>query len=190
MKHFGITAWSDYVRGTLADGTRNEMMRHLDSGCSRCASMAATLGSVRDDAQFESEHQPPDWAVRSVQAFFSVQQPARTARFSLLQPRLAFDSAMAPVGVGVRSLQPDSRQMVYYAQELAVSLQVQYEGPERRLQLDGELLHRNDGALESVPALLLRGNEVVGRAVSGELGEFQLSSDPGRPSAGQGEREN
>lgn len=175
MRHFDITEWTDYARELVDETRRRQMSEHLEA-CSTCHDTLGSLRLVADTAAEESKCSPPDWAVRSVHAFFSAQLPQTAREPKKLATRLAFDSALAPAPAGVRSLESGSRHVVYYAQEFAISLQMDFTERKREIELGGEILHRQSGAVNSVPALLLSGDKVVARSVTGELGEFFMRS--------------
>lgn len=170
--HFSEDQWVDYVRG-LADEGHMAMRDHLASGCSECGAATALFEKVATLAAHEAEHRPPNYAVRSVKAYFSLQNVERESGLArLLGLDLAYDSSVAPATVGTRNVDSDSRQLVYYGNDYALTLRMDYD---KDVSLGGELLHRDTGPVSNVPALLMSGHRVVGYSLSGELGDFHMN---------------
>jgi hypothetical protein len=173
MRHYEESRWVDYVRGLADANAHQELKSHLEAGCPECSTTMELFRKVAKAAAHEIEHEPPEYAVHSVKAYFALQQTERQpASVRFLGLKLAFDSLAEPVGAGIRSLGGESRQLVYYANDYALTLRMDYDTD---LSLGGELLHRDSGPVSNVPALLLSGHTVLGYSLSGELGDFHLT---------------
>jgi len=173
MTHYKEDQWVDYVRGLADSRSRIELEEHLESGCSECRDTMERFESVARVAARDLEHQPPPYALRFVRAYFSLQQTqsqSSLARF--LKLRLAFDSFAEPAGVGTRGLDSSSRQLVYYGNDYALTLRMEFDA---EVSLGGELLHCDKGPVSNVPALLMSGHTVLSYSLSGELGDFHMT---------------
>ena len=73
MSHYDITQWADYARQVTSESAALEMKDHLE-GCGRCGELMSTLQLVADDAAAEEHHAVPEYSVRSVKAFFGLNQ--------------------------------------------------------------------------------------------------------------------
>ncbi len=173
MTHYKEDQWVDYVRGLADSCSRIELQEHLDSGCSECRGTMEHFESVAAVAARDLEHEPPPYAVRSVRAYFLLQQTQReSASVRFLKLSMAFDSLAEPACVGTRSLESTSRQLVYCGNDYVLTLRLDLD-PE--VSLGGELLHRDKGPVSNVPALLMSGHTVLGYALSGDLGDFHMA---------------
>lgn len=179
MTHYDENQWVDYVRG-LADTTNHaELQSHLESGCAECSNTMQLFRRLATVAEHDAQNEVPSHAVRSVKAYFSLQQTERQpALVRLLGLNLAFDSFAEPAPVGTRSLDSASRQLVYYGNDYALTLRMNYDS---EVSLGGELLHRDKGPVSNVPALLMSGHTVLGYSLSGDLGDFHLTCDQENP---------
>lgn len=172
--HFDATRWSDFIRGLLGGEEALRMSEHLDSGCRSCGRAVAALRRVTALAETDLRRSPKDWAVRSVKAYFKLEHPERAQKLTPLALQLAYDSLLEPAPVGTRSLQASSRQLVYYAQDYALDLRLDYQHGSHQIDLGGEILNRQSGPVSDVPAFLIADDQVVSHSVSGSLGEFYM----------------
>ena len=119
----------------------------------------------------------PEHAMRSVKALSAIHLPERAPKLVSLALQLAFDSFLEPAPAGTRGLELSSRHLVYYAQNYALDLRLEYEAETDLLQLGGEILDRKFGPVSDVPTFLIADDQVVSRSTSGELGEFNMTCD-------------
>jgi len=70
VKHYGIGAWVDHVRGLGDATTRQRMARHL-AACPRCARLAAWLSELGAVVRMDAEVEVPDGVVRAAIALFT-----------------------------------------------------------------------------------------------------------------------
>lgn len=180
MKHYDMIQWSDYVRGVGDAELRRAMRDHLATGCPECGRTAQLLRGVVDVARSDRRHGPPESAVRAVRALFALQQPTASHWLSPLRIRLAFDSLYEPAPAGVRGPETARRQLVYYAQDYALTLSLDYRpGPKgESLELGGEILRRSEGPIPEVPAYLMSGSQLLAHSFSSHLGDFHMECDP------------
>lgn len=179
MNHFDIADWADYARELIEDDRRAEMEDHLASGCTRCGRTLSALGRVAALARNDLQQPLPEHALRSVKALSALHHPERAPKLVSLALQLAFDSFLEPAPGGTRGLETNSRHLVYYAQNYALDLRLEYEADTDMLQLGGEILDRRFGPVSNVPTYLISNDQVVSRSTSGELGEFQMSCGSG-----------
>jgi len=115
--------------------------------------------------------------MRSVKALSAITLPERAPKLLSLALQLAFDSFLEPAPVGTRGLELSKRHLVYYAQNYALDLRLEYESETEMLQLGGEILDRKFGPVSDVPTFLIADDQIVSRSTSGDLGEFNLACD-------------
>jgi len=84
-----------------------------------------------------------------------------------------------PSLVGSRARPTSSGHQVFYSQNFALDLGLDYERPARDLVVVGQLLNRDWGPLADVPAYLISADCVVSRSMTGQLGEFHIEGPPG-----------
>lgn len=182
-QHYDVSQWSDYVRGVFGGEQQQAMEAHLGSGCASCSRTADLLRRVKDVADSDSRNAPPDFALRSVKAYFGLQSPERVSGFGRVPVRLAYDSLLEPAPVGTRSLHSSSRQLVCYAKNYALTVRMDHldDKEDEELILAGEVLHQLDGPMPNVPAYLMSGRQVLAQTRSGELGDFHMTCSSATP---------
>lgn len=173
MKHFDISEWVDFVRDLVPERRRQDMARHLDTGCARCTKLATLLRDVSTAARVELAS-PPSASLRLATALF-VPRPTFLDGARLLA-RLVFDSAKAPLPVGIRSGQAMSRQVLYRAGEFDVDLRLEYDAVSPRVALVGQIANRlaPTQPVADVPVTVTAGSRVVAQTTASATGEFQL----------------
>src|SRR5215475_4059030 len=98
--HYSTEEWIDFVKGASAPSTMQEMQKHLDSGCKRCARTAATWQKVQSSAAQESSFRPPADTVRVVKAAFGNAGFEPKPGLTGIVAELIFDSFQAPAVAG------------------------------------------------------------------------------------------
>ena len=181
-QHYSDAEWADFARGLKGGPARASMEAHLSTRCRRCGRAADAFGTVAAVARGEEAFAVPPQALRWAMAVFSLRQPERVQILPRVLARLVFDSFGEPQPVGVRSLERVSRQAMYRAGDTYVDLRLESEPGTRRVSLVGQIAgsKAGDGSFRNVPVVLAAGKDVLARAVSNELGEFQMSYEPGR----------
>jgi hypothetical protein len=180
MSHFDIADWTDYARNLVDDDTRETLDTHLASGCARCRRTLSAIERILTLVHNDLQQPVPEHAMRSVKALSALNLPERAPRLVSLALQLAFDSFLEPAPAGTRGVDLSSRHLVYYAQNYALDLRLDYEPGTRMLQLGGEILDRKHGPVANVPTFLIADDEVVSRSTSGERGEFAMTCDTER----------
>ena len=180
MKHFDIAKWTEFVRNSVGEAERAAMQAHLASGCRRCRQTAELLSKVAGAARRLSQVQVPDYALRCARAIFLLQQPEKVQILPRIPARLLYDSFREPLPAGVRTQQRLSRQALYQAGDYWLDFRLENESGTSRVTLIGQIQHGEHPGkrLEGVPILLVSGKQVLGRAVSNSLGEFQMEYAP------------
>jgi hypothetical protein len=177
MDHFDIADWTDYARDFVEADRREAMADHLASGCSRCGRTLSAVERVAIVARSDLRQSPPEHAVRAVKALPALNRPEQAPRLAFLALQLAFDSFLEPAPVGTHGGEETSRHLVYYAQNYALDLRLEYATEPAMLHLGGEILDRKLGPVSDVPAFLIADDEIVSRSTSSDLGEFDLTCD-------------
>jgi hypothetical protein len=182
LRHYVETKWIDFVRGLVPGREREAMQAHLDTGCSRCRRVAGLLRTTATVAAADSRWAVPDGAVHMVKAFFALQQPETVHILPRVLSRLVYDSFRDPMPAGVRVQHGLSRQTLYEAGPYSVDLRLEHERGSLRVTLVGQIANRKqpESRLAEVPVLLMSGKVVVARALSNQLGEFQMEYEPAR----------
>ena len=179
MTHCTIEQLTDHLLGEAVEETKELVSNHLATGCERCGRMFAKLSQIQRIGRFDAAHRPPDAAVRTVKALSGFARSRRRSR--LVKMRLSFDSLRSPGLAGARSLHASSRHLVFYSQNFALDLRMDYERSVRDMVVVGQLLNRDWGPLSDVPTYLVSGDRVVSHATTGRLGEFHLECQPRGP---------
>ncbi len=134
---------------------------------------------IRRVGRFDATHQPPEGLLRTVKALSGFSRSGRKHR--RVKMRLSFDSLFSPALAGARSMHGSSRHLVFYSQNFALDLRMDYERSVRDMVVVGQLLNRDWGPLSDVPAYLVSGDRVVSHSTTGRLGEFHMECRPRGP---------
>ena len=182
MKHFDIAKWTEFVRDSVGEAERAAMQAHLASGCRKCRHTAELLRKVAAAARRHSQVQVPDYALRCARAIYLLQQPEKVQILPRIAARLLYDSFREPLPAGVRTQQRLSRHALYQAEHYWLDLRLENESGTSRVTLVGQIQNGKQPGkrLGGVPILLISGKQIVGRAVSNSLGEFQMEYAPAK----------
>ncbi len=175
MNHPRSSQWADFVRALADAGDRSLLQDHLDGGCQPCQAIVATLERVLTTAEIDGAVTPPAGALRSVKAYFDLQQPRAKSRWSDLAMILSFDSCLSPMAAS-RSASSPNRQMLFESGDYTLELSVDYSQGEAEAMLRGQLLEAHGEPRSHTPVFLVGDGEVLGRAISAEHGTFEMSS--------------
>ena len=179
MNHCTIDQLTDHLLGEIAAEVKQQVTNHLDTGCQRCNALFGILARIRRVGRFDAAHRPPEGAVRTVKALSGFAHSRRQSR--RVKMRLSFDSLLGPSLVGARSMDSSSRHLVFYSQNFALDLRMDYERSLSDVVVVGQLLNRDWGPLSDVPAYLVSGDRVVSHSTTGRLGEFHMEGRPRGP---------
>lgn len=181
MKHFQVEQWLDFVRNISDKSNRVAMERHL-SECVECSRMVTMLRKVQRSTNADSKYQIPEYAIHSARAIFALQRPEKVRILPRVLAKLVFDSFREPLAVGVRSQQRITRQALYEAGDYSVDLRIEHERGAQTVVLVGQIINRREPKqqMADIGVELMSGKEVLSRATSNELGEFQMEYHPKR----------
>lgn len=179
MTHCTIDELTDRLLGEASERSSQQVAAHLGTGCRSCNSLYGILGRIRRVGRFDATHQPPDSLLRTVKALSGFPRPGGQPR--RVNMRQSFDSLFSPVAIGARSMHISSRHLVFYSQNFALDLRMDYERSLSDVVVVGQLLDRDWGPLSDVPAYLVSGDRVISRSTTGRLGEFHMECRPRGP---------
>lgn len=179
MSHFSEQAWTDFVRGIDASESKMEVEAHLALACPECKSAFDLWGRVARMAAKENEYAPPDRLVRLVKAGF----PISTVREGDAWPiaSLLFDSASAPLAVGIRGGAASTRQLVYEGEGLTVDVRFERQPHSNTISASGQVLDKNVPLRWLGKAAIILWNDkgqMLTKTEAGEYGEFQFEFEP------------
>jgi anti-sigma factor RsiW len=176
--HFTDGDWIDYVRSTGSPERDHLMAEHLAGGCPDCLDVCETWRSVVNAAAAARQYEPPAEAIRFAKAQLLVETRPGWFTRAAGTARLLFDSQLAPATVGVRNAAPPRRvrKLVYADGEYVIDLLVQQGSRRGEMVMIGQITSpdRGHAPVEGSHVLLERQTEVVARATTNGLGEFQL----------------
>jgi hypothetical protein len=181
VKHFQVEQWVDFVRNISGKSNRVVMEQHL-SECAECFRTVTTLRKLQRSATADSKYQIPEYAIRSARAIFALQRPEKVRILPRVLAKLVFDSFREPLAVGVRSQQRITRQALYEAGDYSVDLRIEHERGAQTVVLVGQIINRKEPKrkMADIGVELMSGKEVLSRATSNQLGEFQMEYRPKR----------
>jgi hypothetical protein len=173
MKHFETWQWADFSRGLDSGIDRSLMQSHLET-CAKCRRTVGILSEVAAVAAAEPANTPPRESVRLAKAIYT---PPPSQR---LLARLIFDSFLAPLPVGVRTQDRQTRQAVYEAGSYCVDVRVEHQPRRGTTTLVGQLADRDHPGANAadVSVLLKTKQKTIASAPCDEFGEFYLEYRP------------
>jgi hypothetical protein len=178
MSHFSEQTWVDFVRGN-ADGKNFEIETHLGSGCPECKSELHTWERVARFALQESQYAPQEGLVHAAKAVFKCIEVAEPEKWN--PATLLFDSALAPLPVGIRSGAASTRQMVYEGEGLTVDVRFERKPNSSLISATGQVLDKDVPLRWLGKAAIVLWNEkgqLLSKTEAGEYGEFQFEFLP------------
>ncbi len=192
MTTFDIKDWADFVRGVGDPEAADGMRAHLESDPAARKTVAA-LRRVVALGRSDQRHAPPESAVRLAKVVGGLPRPRTAAgappgrpRFRLLPATVTFDSRLAPAPVGTRSLESDHRRVRFAAGGYHVDVRLEGELRPPSTVVVGQIV-TEPGSPEAAhpiaraPVFAFSGDRLVGQALSGPHGEFQLEGLPREP---------
>ena len=181
MKHFDITAWTDFARGLGSASQRRVQAQHLATGCQKCTQMVETLRHVVRAAETILEN-PPAAAIERAESIFAIRASKRQSALTTLLATLSFDSFQMPAAAGVRSLESSSRHALFQAGTFDIDVRLEYDQHSPRVGLVGQIAsHESPSSpVARVPVTVSAGNAIVARTIANDFGEFQLQYERGQ----------
>lgn len=178
MKHFSLAEWVDFARNVGGEEQRAKMRAHLEAGCEECARALGLWTRVHEVARRESAYEPPKSAVQTVKAQGAVYAKA-AAKPAV--PSLLFDSARAPVAVGVRSSSAAARQLLYGVGVYRIDLRMEPLIDSDKVSVVGQILNSADPTRQigGVPVSLFKAQKILAESRTNRFGEFHLECELG-----------
>ena len=179
MAHFSEQTWADFVRGMDAGGKKSEVESHLGSGCPECKSEFYIWERVARFALQESQYAPQEGLVHAAKTVFKrieIAEPEKWKPASLL-----FDSALAPLQVGMRSGAASTRQMVYEGEGLTVDVRFERKPNSSLISATGQVLDKEVPLRWLGKAAIVLWNDkgqLLSKTEAGEYGEFHFEFVP------------
>jgi hypothetical protein len=174
MTHFSTDGWIDFVNQVVTSDRREEMQRHLATGCKACKETVSLWQKVSKSAAAEATYQPPAEAVRLAKAAYLTSRLNAPQNVSQGIVEVLFDSFLQPALAGARSLVIGTRQMLYRADPYQIDIQIEPKPGGNRLVITGQILDiSNPGVIgRDIPVTISnhRGNSVI--AATNQFGEF------------------
>ncbi|HEX4604548.1 MAG TPA: hypothetical protein VH724_11165 [Candidatus Angelobacter sp.] len=179
-RHFDITEWADYVRNTVPSKQHEQMLAHLEYGCSKCERVKGILSRFATICTREAAYQVPRAAEQQVKAMIRLAKAPRQSALQRIWASLIYDSVNDPQPVGVRGTHQINRQVLFHAGDYSVDLRFEHEKGSASMVLVGQIANQKmpDEILANLPVILVAGNREVTRSISNTFGEFQLEYVP------------
>jgi len=177
--HFDDTVWVDLVRGTIEPATKDEVEKHLETGCADCKQALANWQHMHSSARKELSYNPPADLVRMVKQEFAIQHPQAEEKETILA-QLVFDSFAhaAPAGIRIAAAGANNtRQLLYEGNGLTIDLRFEFQPPQR-LFVVGQVLDNKNAYPMPIPLVLFNDQgAAVFETETTEFGEFQFECD-------------
>lgn len=169
MKHYGDEGWADFVRDTIPPSLKQAMQRHIDAGCTQCASTLELWQRLLAIGRKERDLTPSPESLRVVASFFANVAPKPERKF-----RLLFDSLRQPVTAGIRG-SASTRQFLYETDDLYVDLRLEKKSP-ICTYLVGQVLCREgqSSATQAFSVQVMDRKNLLMETTTNCFGEFQL----------------
>ncbi|MGC2696604.1 MAG: hypothetical protein WA738_12530 [Candidatus Angelobacter sp.] len=179
-RHFDITEWADYVRNVVSAEQKEQMLAHLQAGCSKCEKVQTLMSRFATICTREAAFQVPRAAELQVKALVALNKAPRRSALERLLGNLVYDSVNDPQPVGVRGTHQINRQVLFHAGEYSVDLRFEHEKGSASMVLVGQIANQNapEDMLANVPVILVAGTRELTRSISNTFGEFQLEYVP------------
>jgi hypothetical protein len=176
-RHFTVEQLADFARRVGPEDKRRAMERHLGT-CKKCAKAADTWCRVSEAAHRLPALEPPDGAVRTVKALYSMHKPEKASPLKARVAELLFDSFRAPLQAGVRSSTMAPRQLLFGSGDYRVDLRIEPQDDADTVSLLGQVLHTDSSRnLGPIHVALVQGRRVLAKSETNQLGEFHLECD-------------
>ena len=174
MKHYSTEEWIDFVNGTKPLLGRQEMQKHLDTGCKLCSQTVAVWQKVQRSAAGEESFAPPADIVRMAKAEFANAGFKPKSGVIGIIADLVFDSFQAYAVAGARSAGMQTRQMLFSANPFQIDLNIEAKPGETRLSVTGQLMDTSqpDSVGRGVPVTLSNRRGQTIQTVTNNYGEF------------------
>ncbi len=168
MKHYSIELWSDHLRGLVNGAAKEEMDRHLASGCPQCRRSQARIGAVQ--AALQHDIVVPERHLALARAIFASRRPQTQSFPRKLAAILTFDSFRESLAVGFRGVS-EVRRLAYAVEDVSVELLVETRTAMGDVALTGQISMENPSGIGTVRVIAKK--KIIGEARATDIGEFQ-----------------
>jgi hypothetical protein len=179
-RHFDRSEWADFVRNQCSPVQFQEMLSHLQDGCSKCKNIKELLERFAIICKSETAYEVPESVERSVKAFFALNRKPHVSLFQRILGDRSYDSWDAPLPAGLRAGHQISRHVLFQAGDYSVDLRFEHERGSANMVMVGQIANRRtpEELMAHVPVILFSGNRELTRSLSNSFGEFQLEYIP------------
>ena len=173
MKHISQESLIEFVRQVLPTAEALAVREHVNQ-CAECSESISVLTGVMHIGQKDSAYEPPEGIVRSVKAYFEIEQQSASHTSGIFE--LLFDSFAQPSTAGARSSVASARQLLYRVGSVYVDMRVDSETNSDRAALVGQMLDSAHPGhpVAGVPIILMDGRKSLASTISNNNGEFHL----------------
>jgi hypothetical protein len=179
MKHFSDEAWLDFARHVMPAEDALRMQAHIESGCQKCAELAALWQTVTEIAGRRADNAPAESVVSFVKAAFNIKKSETKSILESLPGKLVFDSfAGTPALAGIRAISSTARHVVYEAGPWTIDVRIEHER-DGSMSIAGQVLSDANVDFDTAKAevSLLRSDGMTSRSSTNEFGEFQFECE-------------
>lgn len=175
MKHYSSEEWVDFTNGNVSPLQKQDMQKHLGSGCKQCSELAAIWQKVSTAASEEGRFQPPAELVHLVKAEFANGGYGKAPGLLETIAELIFDSRHGQALAGVRSVGTQSRQMLFSSNPFQIDVKIESKFGEPRLSVTGQLMDvsKPDSIGKGVLMTLSNRRGQTIQTTTNDFGEFQ-----------------
>jgi hypothetical protein len=176
VKHFSAEHWIDFARGNSGEGVRDEMEKHLASGCEECRRTLEFWTLTTRTARRAAEHQPPESLVGSMKGLGALAGLPMPRSPLAVVAQLVLDSFGGATAMGFRSGRQSPRVLLYRSGRTFVDLRIEDMQGSSRVCVVGQVLDSSGltKAVAGVRVLAASGPDKVQEVVTNRFGEFQL----------------
>lgn len=178
--HFSSEDWVDFAMKQASQEQAKSMQQHLDEGCGKCSKLSQFWNHVTQVASRESEHAPPESAVRHVRNVFAMNAEAEKSKRAVTIPRLVFDNLWQPALAGIRAVPSSSRQVMYMAGDISIEMRLEPEPRSERINVAGQITKAasQSSDITAMSVIVTGDRGPVTTASTNRFGEFHLTFVP------------
>lgn len=175
MKHYSSEEWVDFANGSTSPLQKQDMQKHLASGCKKCNELAAVWRKVQSAACEERRLQPPAEIVHLVKAEFANSDYRKEPGLLGKLAELMFDSLRAQALAGIRSAGAQSRQMLFSSNPFQIDVKIESKFGAPSLSITGQLMDisKPDSIGKGVLMTLSNRRGQTIQTTTNDFGEFQ-----------------
>ena len=171
----------DLLQGELSEDKRGAVQRHVEAGCVRCHREMSRLRDLLEVVTNPCLLDPPEWLFRHAVVLFRqrLKDPS-PSRISRILAFLVIDNFAESRLLGLRHIDPSSRQMLYRAGAYEIDLLIERSETTPGVDLLGQVRPCGEGIPPFGEAIveLWRDDQLVGTAKINPMGDFVLEGIP------------